>query len=902
VSGALAPQHQALIDASAITADVAAARRYYTATTKTELAGLGFSEAQRRVPALVIPIWDVFGQVAMYQIRSDAPRINAHGKVVKYETPRGSRMVLDVPPIVRDRLGDPTTPLAVTEGVRKADSGASVDLCCIDVLGVWNWRGSNEVGGKTALPDWEHVALNKRCVLLIFDSDVMTKPEVHGSLARFKPLLEARGAEVLIVYLPSGAGGAKVGLDDFLAAGHGVDDLLSRAELELRQPAGHDAENSAPYAATPAGFVYHKLTQNGPVDQPLSNFTARIEQEVIADDGTSERTELVIAGDLGGAPLPRIRVPSRRFVSLDWVNSEWGARPIIAAGFGNRDRVREAIQRHSTDIARRHVYEHPGWRHLSDHGWAYLHAGGAIGAAGVIEDVDVDLRGAAGRIVLPEPPSGEELRAAVRACLSLRDLAPDAITAPLLGAVYRAPLCELVPADTGVFLVGPTGVFKTELSALAMQHVGAGFDRLHLPAQWTATANFLERVAFDFKDAPLVIDDFAPGGSQVDIARLHATADRVFRGVGNRGGRGRMHGDGTVRPDFPPRGIVIATGEDAPRGQSLRSRLMILDITPGDVDRDRLTEAQAAGRQGVCAAAYSGFVRYLAPSMEFLRTRLPNLLSQFRAEAYRDAAHARTPEAVAHLALGWWAFLRFAAEVGALSQPEAQAAFERAWAALGEAATRQSSHHVGEEPARRFLDLLSSALAAGHLHFASTSGGVPASPKAWGWREERIGTGEYERSEWRPQGSRAGWLDGNDLYLDLEAALSGTQRVSQATGNGVAVGPKMLAKRLHERRFLRSTEQEHGDLRIRRTLEGRRRRVLHLVDDAISAGEPGQSGQTGQHETESAPPRGSEPGRGRIIWPDCRDADHESGHGIRPETMQACDSGQNGRIGRILTS
>jgi hypothetical protein len=493
------------------------------------------------------------------------------------------------------------------------------------------------------------------------------------------------------------------------------------------------------------------------------------------------------------------------------------------------------------------------------------------------------------------------LREAVRECLTLRDVAPDRITAPLFGAVYRALLCELTAADTGPFLVGPTGVFKTELAALAMQHVGAGFDRLHLPANWSATANFLERAAFDFKDAPLVIDDFAPGGSQADIARLHGTAERVFRGVGNRGGRGRMQADGTLRPDFPRRGIVIGTGEDAPRGQSLRSRVTILDVAPGDVDRQRLTAAQATGRQGVFAAATAGFVHYLAPHLEMLRPRFPELLSQYRAAASRDGAHARTPEAVAHLAVGWWAFLHFAAAVGALSQTETRAAFERAWLALGEAAARQASHQAGEEPARRFLELLGSALAAGHVHVASLSGGVPTPPKAWGWRDERIGSGEYERTAWRPQGSRAGWLDGDDLYLDLDAALAGVHRVSQATGNGIAIGPKTLAKRLHERRFLRSTDQAHGELRVRRMLEERRRRVLHLAADAITAEESDQSGHSDHEETESASTRESERGSGRIFWPDFGPRSAEFGHEIRPETAPLRGNGQIGRVGRIVS-
>jgi len=48
----LLPQHQALITASAISLEVASARGYRSVTSKTELAGLGFSKAQQRVRAL----------------------------------------------------------------------------------------------------------------------------------------------------------------------------------------------------------------------------------------------------------------------------------------------------------------------------------------------------------------------------------------------------------------------------------------------------------------------------------------------------------------------------------------------------------------------------------------------------------------------------------------------------------------------------------------------------------------------------------------------------------------------------------------------------------------------------------------------------------------------------------
>jgi hypothetical protein len=227
MSPTLLPHHAALIQASGIAPEVAEARGYCTVTTKSKLRDLGFGEAQRLVPCLLVPIWNVTGNIATYQIRPDEPRV-VDGKPLKYETPRGSRMVLDVPTAAKTRLGDPKIPLFITEGARKADAAVSHELCCISLLGVWNWRGTNEWGGKTALPHWEYFALNDyREVYIVFDSDVMQKPAVQAALRRLKPFLEQRGANVRVIYLPAGPGGEKVGLDDYLAAGHTIQDLLA---------------------------------------------------------------------------------------------------------------------------------------------------------------------------------------------------------------------------------------------------------------------------------------------------------------------------------------------------------------------------------------------------------------------------------------------------------------------------------------------------------------------------------------------------------------------------------------------------------------------------------------------------------------------------------------------------
>src|SRR5215831_4847222 len=92
------PNHAADLAASVIDPAVARERRYVSVDTKTQLEGPGFGGYQRRVPGLLIPVHNVTGSVALYQYKPDEPRITRRGTVVKYETPGGSRMVLDVPP------------------------------------------------------------------------------------------------------------------------------------------------------------------------------------------------------------------------------------------------------------------------------------------------------------------------------------------------------------------------------------------------------------------------------------------------------------------------------------------------------------------------------------------------------------------------------------------------------------------------------------------------------------------------------------------------------------------------------------------------------------------------------------------------------------------------------------
>jgi hypothetical protein len=599
-----------------------------------------------------------------------------------------------------------------------------------------------------------------------------------------------------------------------------------RQELRRERPPADAADC---YRVSGGRIVREVLTKDGPIEVPLANWSGRIVEEVLHDDGAERRLTFAVEGALAdGTPLPRAEVSADRFPFMRWPAEVWGTRAVVLAGPATADHLRAALQLLSGDAPRRAFYGHLGWRKVSDR-WLYLHAGGAIGPDGPVARVDVSLPDALAGFLLPPPPAGGDLVAAVRTSLALLDLAPDRITFPLLASVYRAALGEAPGAiDFALHLAGPTGVGKSELAALCQQHYGAGLNARNLPSSWGSTGNALEGMAFAAKDALVVVDDYAPRGAAADRQRLEREADRLIRAQGNRTGRQRMRADGTLRPAKPPRGLFVSTGEDVPPGESLRGRLLVLDLSPGDVLLSGLTPHQHAAEAGRYAQALSGFIGRLARQYGDLSARLHARRAELRDRA-NSGGHARTPGIMADLALALQLFFDFALTIGAIDAGQREALACRGWEALQEAARAHGRHVEAAEPTAHFLRLLAAAIASGRAHVAGPDGGKPDNPCAWGWRD----TG----GSWEPLGRRVGWLDGEDLLLESEAAYAEAQELARHKGEALPLQSRTLWRRLKERGILAGWDQTRKRNTVRRTLEGvRDREVLYLRPGALSPG------------------------------------------------------------------
>jgi hypothetical protein len=287
-----------------------------------------------------------------------------------------------------------------------------------------------------------------------------------------------------------------------------------------------------------------------------------------------------------------------------------------------------------------------------------------------------------------------------------------------------------------------------------------------------------------------------------------------------------------LREAKPPRGLILSTGEEIPRGHSIRARLLILELSKGDVDPKRLTQCQREAEDGRYTEAMGAFLCWIAGRYEELRANLQRRVSELRVHAPSTTGHARTPEIVANLQAGFELYLDFSQESQAIDHGEREQLAGRCWQALLESAAAQSKHQAATEPTVRFLTLLRGVLSSGRAHLASRKGTTPKrSPESCGWRRD-----SYDN--WYPLGDCVGWIDGEDIYLEPTAAFRIVQTAGRDSGEVMPISEPTLKKRLRDRGLLASTDATRQTVTIRRSIAGTSKDVLHFCRSTLLPEEP----------------------------------------------------------------
>ena len=541
----------------------------------------------------------------------------------------------------------------------------------------------------------------------------------------------------------------------------------------------------------------------------LCNFAAWITTEIRFQDGVNKETFLTIEGVKDGTPLPPVTVNAEKFNALGWVTTEWGVSCVIRAGSGVKDDLRTAIQMFSTDVQRETVYRHTGWVDDDDTtSPLYLTANGAITPDGFTDSTRVELPAELSKYRLTLPTDDNAAREAFNAAMSMLNLGTPDVSYVCLGATLRA--C-IAPADFGVHITGRSGTFKSEIASLYQSFYGSEMDARNLPASWSSTANALEAIAYRAKNALMVVDDFIPVGTSWQVRQYNKTADQLIRGQGNQAGRARLTDTSSLQRTMYPRGLIFSTGEDTPEGLSLRGRLMIIELSKGDISAEVLSDCQS--RRELLPQFMADFILWQCHNRDQALTVLSDVRAMTRDE-HLDTGHTRTPQMIGDLCGAFAVMTNYAVDRGFMKQDDADAVYETAERSIVLRASDQTSYLTESDPATQFINSLGTCLAAKMCHFANMNGGLPEHPESFGWVDKGR-TVEYVN--YQPQGMLIGWVDLLEgvAYLNADTAYD---YIKKHSGGNVSVTRSTLWKRLKEAGMLDRVDDTRQRNTIRQTV------------------------------------------------------------------------------------
>ncbi|HEY9835475.1 MAG TPA: plasmid replication protein, CyRepA1 family [Vampirovibrionales bacterium] len=171
-----------------------------------------------------------------------APRINADGKLIKYEHPpkeEGGVFYLKVPRSVWKRIADragvsmgqwdnfwrwvkahPEIAIFITEGVKKAAALLSAGYVAIALPGVNMYARDKQLKAELAA-----IGFEDRQVVIAYDYDTkpQTQQNVQWAAIKLSNLIKRAGGQVEFLRMPPPADGEKMGIDDYIRTTGDVD-------------------------------------------------------------------------------------------------------------------------------------------------------------------------------------------------------------------------------------------------------------------------------------------------------------------------------------------------------------------------------------------------------------------------------------------------------------------------------------------------------------------------------------------------------------------------------------------------------------------------------------------------------------------------------------------------------
>ena len=153
------------------------------------------------------------------QLKLDNPR-QRDGKIIKYESPikSGTRATFledpSQPNFWQEVQDNPSIPLYITEGAKKAGCLMSLGFACVAIPGIYNVAKKDEWGRRQIIPELKAFATAKRPIIYVYDADDQPrkKRNVYNAIRRTGAVFQDYGCNVSWVTWDGDLG---KGIDDF---------------------------------------------------------------------------------------------------------------------------------------------------------------------------------------------------------------------------------------------------------------------------------------------------------------------------------------------------------------------------------------------------------------------------------------------------------------------------------------------------------------------------------------------------------------------------------------------------------------------------------------------------------------------------------------------------------------
>ncbi len=562
-----------------------------------------------------------------------------------------------------------------------------------------------------------------------------------------------------------------------------------------------------PYFVENGNLYMYESTRNGEVPRFISNFTPWISKVMTYDDGRSPVKKYAVRGEVaGGKALPEIILSADEINNFNWLSAKWDTECNISPQYNAREKLRFALHHTTATAERTTCYTTTGW-HNTEKGLMYLLPGN--------KSFDVELQGKLKNYRTEDGVTDKD-RHKIKDLVS-SSFIPRSVLLPCLALVFLSPLNSMLDKAGYepkfiMLLVGRTGSMKSTVAALMLSFFG-DFTATELPMSFHDTANSIDQKAFILKDVLSCVDDYHPttGNDAIDMKKL---MQHLCRAVGDRMGRGRLNQHLDFRPSYPPQGNIIVTAEHIPDvGESGIARFFTLELNSGEIDLPMLTKAQRDASDGVYRRIMSDYIGYWQ-SVFSSAGKYEGTIEAFRAahEKGRDSCrkylsenrvsgHARIPDAVASLRLGFTMFLAYMMWCGQLTHEEMGVLADEFEALIHSLALCQCKSVADDRPTHIYIRKLMALIESGEANM-QTVGGAESLPL-----------------------NCLGYQDENFYYVFLEGSHKTVKRLCDMQGESFPISTQGLAKALANEGFI---DTSGGSNTRTKRFGSRKVRVMYL--------------------------------------------------------------------------